>query len=167
MGRLGLLWINCRQLLRTYRRAQGTLLTVLWWPKWEGNPKKRGYVYALSVQFSRSVVSDSETPWIAARQASLSITNSWSSLRLASIESVMPSSYLILCFTFSSCPQSLPASGSFPMSQLFATGGQSTGASASVLPMNIQGWFTLGLTGLISLFVFFLQNYMFMTRVDS
>ena len=49
-----------------------------------------------SVQFSHSVVSDSVTPWIAARQASLSITNSWSSLRLVSIESVMPSSHLIL-----------------------------------------------------------------------
>ena len=54
---------------------------------------------------------------------------------------------------FSSCLQSLPASGSFPMSQLFASGDQSIGASASasVLPMNIQGWFPLGLTGLISL----------------
>ena len=51
----------------------------------------------------------------------------------------------------SSCLQSFPASGSFPMSQLFASGGQSTGASASVLPMSIQGWFPLGLTGLISL----------------
>ena len=54
---------------------------------------------------------------------------------------------------FSSCLQSLPASGSFPVSQLFASGNQSIGASASasVLPMNIQGWFPLGLTGLISL----------------
>ena len=54
---------------------------------------------------------------------------------------------------FSVCPQSLPASVSFPVSQLFASGGQSIGASASasVLPMNIQGWFPLGLTGLISL----------------
>ena len=54
---------------------------------------------------------------------------------------------------FSSCPQSFPASGSFPMSQFFASGGQSIGASASasVLPMNIQGWFPLRLTGLISL----------------
>ena len=54
---------------------------------------------------------------------------------------------------FSSCPQSFPASGSFPMSQLFASGGQSIGVStsASVPPMNIQGWFLLGLTGLISL----------------
>ena len=53
---------------------------------------------------------------------------------------------------FSSCLQSFPASGSFPMSQFFASGGQSTGvsASASVLPMNIQDWFPLGLTGLNS-----------------
>ena len=54
---------------------------------------------------------------------------------------------------FSSCPQSFSASGSFPMSQLFTSGGQRIGASApaSVFPMNIQGWFPLGLTGLISL----------------
>ena len=50
-----------------------------------------------SVQFSHSVVSNSATPWIAARQASLSITISWSSLKFTSIESVMPSSHLILC----------------------------------------------------------------------
>ena len=54
---------------------------------------------------------------------------------------------------FSSCLQSFPASGSFPMSQLFTSGGQSIGASAStsVLPVNNQGWFPLGWTGLISL----------------
>jgi len=54
---------------------------------------------------------------------------------------------------FSSCPQSFPVSEYFPVSQLFTSSGQSTGASAStsVLPMNIQGWFPLGLTGLISL----------------
>ena len=50
---------------------------------------------------------------------------------------------------FSSCPQSCPASRSFPTSQLFESGGQSIGDSASVLPMNIQGWFPLGFTGLI------------------
>ena len=92
------------------------------------------------------------TPWTAARQASLSITNSQSLLKLKSIESVMPSSHLILCHPLPSCLQSFPASGSFPMSQ-FASGGQSirvsASASASVLPMNIQGWFPLGLTGLI------------------
>ena len=52
---------------------------------------------------------------------------------------------------FSSCLQSFPASGSFPLSQFFVSGGQSIGASASVLPVNIQDWFPLGLTGLISL----------------
>ena len=50
-----------------------------------------------------------------------------------------------------SCPQSFPASKSFPMSWLSASGAQNTGTSASVLPINIQGWFPLGLTGLISL----------------
>ena len=55
--------------------------------------------------------------------------------------------------SFSSCPLSFPASGSFPVRQLFTSGGHSIGVSASVsvLPMNIQGWFPLGLTGLISL----------------
>ena len=59
-----------------------------------------------------------------------------------SIESVMPSNHLILCRPFSSCPQSFPASGSFPMSWLFTSGGWSTGvsASASVLSMNIQSF---------------------------
>ena len=52
---------------------------------------------------------------------------------------------------FSSCPQSFPALKSFPMSQSFTSSGQSVGASASALPMNVQGWFPLGLTGLISL----------------
>ena len=90
-------------------------------------------------------------PWTAAYQASLSINNSQSPLKLMSIESVMPSNHLTLCCPFSSWLQSFPASGSFPMSQLFASGGQCSGASASVLPMNIQDWFSLGLTGLISL----------------
>ena len=65
----------------------------------------------------------------------------------------MPSNHLILCCPFSSSLQSFPASGSFQMSQLFASGGQSVwvSASASFLPMNIQDWFPLGLTGWISL----------------
>ena len=78
--------------------------------------------------------------------------------------------YLIISSSvvpFSSCPQSFPASGSFPMSQLFASGGQSIGASASapVLPMNIQGWFPLGLTGLISLLSEGLSRIFSNTRV--
>ena len=100
--------------------------------------------------FSRSVVSNSVTPWTAAR---LSFTVSQSLLRLMFIESVMPSNYLILHHPLLLCPQSLPASGSFPVSQHFVSHGQSIGASpsASVLPLNIQGWFPLRLTGLISL----------------
>ena len=91
------------------------------------------------------------TPWIAALQASLSITNSRSLLKLMSIEWVMPSSHLILCRPLLLLPQSLPASGSFLMSQLFAWGGQSIGvsASASVLPVNTQDWSPLGWTGCI------------------
>ena len=91
------------------------------------------------------------TPWTAAHQASLSITNSQSLLKLMSIESVMPSNHFsssVLPFSF--CLQSFPSSGSFPMSWLFPSGGQSIGASASVLPMNIQDWYPLGWIGLIS-----------------
>ena len=89
------------------------------------------------------------TPWIAAHQASLFITNSQSLLKLMSIKLVMPSNHFIL---FSSCLQSFPPSGSFPMNQLFTSGGQSIGASAlaSVLPVNILNSFPLGLTGSIS-----------------
>ena len=90
-----------------------------------------------SVQFSRSVMSDSAIPWTAARQASLSITNSWSLLKIMSVELVMPSNYLILCSPFSSRLQSFLASGSFQMSQFFISGGQSIGVSASALsPSN-------------------------------
>ena len=92
-------------------------------------------------------------PWTAACQASLSITNSWNLLKLMSIASVMPPNHLILCHPLLLHLQSFSASGSFPVSQFFASGSQSIGvsASASVLPMNIQDWFPLGLTGLISL----------------
>ena len=82
------------------------------------------------------------TPWITAHQTALSITNSRSLLRLTSIESVMPSSHLILCRPLLLLPPTLPASESFPMSQLFTWGGQSTGVSAlaSFLPKKSQGW---------------------------
>ena len=93
------------------------------------------------------------TPWTAARQASLSITNSWSSLKLTSVESVMPTNHLILCRPILLPPSIFPSIRVFPMSQFFTSGGQSTGvlASASVLPRNIQDWFPLGWTGWISL----------------
>ena len=112
------------------------------------------------VQFSHSVFSDSATLWTAACQAFLSITNSQSLLKLMSVESVMPSNHLILC-----CPLLLLSSvfssiRSFPVSQFFASGGQSIGVSAltSVLTVNIQDWFPLGLTGLISLPSYFWAN---------
>ena len=93
------------------------------------------------------------TPWTVAHQAFLYITNSWSLLKLTPIESVMASHHLTSVVPFSSHLQSFPTSASFLMSQFFTSGGQSIGASASasVLPMNIQGWFPLGFTGLISL----------------
>ncbi|CAN0560594.1 unnamed protein product [Rangifer tarandus platyrhynchus] len=80
------------------------------------------------------------TPWTLAHQASLSFTISRSLLKLMSIESVMPSNRLVLLSPFSSCLQSFPTSGFFPVSQVFASSGQCIGASASasVLPMNIQ-----------------------------
>ena len=107
-----------------------------------------------SNQISRSVVSDSlrphvsqharppcpsPTPWVHSNSC---ISSQWCHPAISS--SVVP---------FSSCHQSLPASGSFPMSQLFTWGGQSIGvsASASVLPMNIQDWSPLGWTSWISL----------------
>ena len=89
------------------------------------------------------------TPWTATCHASSPQTFG-SLLKLMSIESMMPSISSSVP-GFSSCPQSFPALGSFSMSQLFTSCGQNIGASASVLPMNNQDWFPLGLTGLISL----------------
>ena len=91
------------------------------------------------------------TPWTAKCQASLSFTISWSLLKLMFIESVIVSSHLILCYPLL-LPSIFPSIRTFPVS-LFTLGGQRTGASAwaSVLPMNIQGWSPLELTGWISL----------------
>ena len=93
------------------------------------------------------------TQWTAAHQASLSFTIYQSLLKLMSIESVMPSNHLILCHPLLCLPSVFPSIRVFPVSRLFTYGSQSIGASASasVLPMNIQGWFPLGLTSLISL----------------
>ena len=109
-------------------------------------------MYRCEIDFYRSVHLFSHvqlfvTPWTAACQAPLSITNSWSLLRLMSIESVMPSNHRILC------PPLLLLPSIFPSIRVFASGGLSIGVSASVsvLPMNIQGWFPLGWTGWISL----------------
>ena len=79
------------------------------------------------------------TPWTATRQASLCITNSWSLLKLTSIESVMPSNYLILCCPLLLLPPIIPSIRVFSKESV-ASGGQRIGALAlaSVLPMNIQ-----------------------------
>ena len=93
------------------------------------------------------------TPWTAACQASLSITKSWSLLKLMSITLVMPSNHLILCHSLLLPPSIFPSIRVFSVSQLLTSGGQSIGAlaSAPVLPVNIEDWFPLGWTGLISL----------------
>ena len=93
------------------------------------------------------------TPWTAALQVSLSVTHSQSQLKFMSFELVMPSNHLILCHPLLLPPSIFPASGSFQMSQFFISGGQNIRvlASVSFLPMNIQDWFPLELTGLISL----------------
>ena len=125
------------------------------WKKIYVTVKYNNFIQSLSsVQFSRSVISDSLRPHgLQPRQASLSTTNSQSLLKLMFIKSVCHPTISFSVVPFSSCLQSFPASGSFPVSQFFAWNGQYIGvsASASVLPMNIQTWFPLGLTGCISL----------------
>ena len=126
----------------------------LYWLNYEGHSWIKGTLWFSSVQSSHSVVSDSLWPHESqhARPPCPSPTpgvhpnscpSSWW-CHPAISSSVIP---------FSSCPQSRPASGSFPMSQLFIWGGQSIGvtALASVLPMNTQDWSPLGWTGWISL----------------
>ena len=118
--------------------------------------KRKKLLWILNFPHTNNVVVQSlsdvqlfATPWTAAHQATLPMTISRSLLKLLSIESVIFNCRYFKC---NDCLQSFPASGSFLMSQFFTSGGQSIGASASssVLPMNTQGWFPLGLTGLIS-----------------
>ena len=122
--------------------------SLFWLPNWTT------FVTTL-VQFSSVTQSCPTlvTPWTAARQLSLPITSprAYSNSCLSSRWDHPNISLSVVAF--SSCLQSFPASGSFPMSQFFASGGQSIGvsASASVLPMNIQDWFSLGWTGWISM----------------
>ena len=92
-------------------------------------------------------------PWTEVHQASLSITNPLSLLKLMSIELVMPSNRLILCHPLLLLPSIFPSIRVFSNEPALHIGGQiiEPSALASVLPMNIEGWFPLGLTGLISL----------------
>ena len=123
------------------------------WLYFWGAPESLQMVIQFSSVQSLSRVWLFETSWTAAHQASLSITNSWSPPKPMSIESVMPSNHLILYRPLLLQLQSFPASGSFQMSQFFASGGQSVGVSpsASVLPRNIRDRFPLGWTGWSSL----------------
>ena len=93
------------------------------------------------------------TPWTAGHQASLSVTNSWSSLKPCPLSWWCHPTISSSVGPFSSCLPSLPSSGPFLLSPLFTSVGQIIGASASasVLPMSIQDWFPLGWTGWISL----------------
>ena len=90
-------------------------------------------------------------PWTTTCQPSLSFTISQSLLKLMSTELVMSSNHLILCHPLLPLPSIFPSIRTFSMRQFFTSGGQSIGASASVLPMNIQDWFPLGWAGWISL----------------
>ena len=105
--------------------------------------------FHIYVLFSHSVVSDFATPWTSARQTSLFFTISKS----CSLSWWCHPTISFSATHFTPCSQCFPASRTLPMSWLFASGGQNIGASASVsvLPMNSQGWFPLGLIGLISL----------------
>ena len=128
-----------------------------WGKKTSSNSSRRpwDFWFSLSIQFSRSVMSNSLDPMDCSMPGLPVHPNSWSLLKLMSIESVMSSNQLILChpLLLPSIFQSFPVSGSFPMSQFFTSGGQSIGVStsASVVPMNIQDWFPLAWTGWISL----------------
>ena len=118
-----------------------------------GSHWKDGWVKGISSVQLLSHVQLFATPWTTARQASLSITNSGTCSNSCPSSRGCHPTILSSVIPFSSCLQSFPASGSFPMSQFFTSGGQSIGVSvsASVPPMNIQDWFPLGWIGWISL----------------
>ena len=113
------------------------------------------YCSLLLLLCSHSVVSDSLwPPWTAAHQVSLSFTLSWSLIKLISIESVMPSNHLILCRPILLLPSIFSSIRVFYNDSAFCVRRPKSigaSASASVLPMNNQGWFPLEFTGLISL----------------
>ena len=99
--------------------------------------------------FSQSVVSDSVTPWTAACQASLSITNSQSLFKLMSISLVMPSYHLILCHPLLLLPSIFPSIRVFPLSQPFTSGGRSFGVSALAPSNKYEGLDLLAIQGIL------------------
>ena len=127
----------------------------------------RTWNVVILLQFTRwKRVSDSVTPWTAALQASLSITNSWNLLKL--MKSVMPFIHLILCHPLL-LPSIFPSIRVSSLSQFFASGSQSIGASASasVFPMNIHDWFPLGFMGWTFLLSKGLSRVFFNTTVQK
>ena len=100
--------------------------------------------------FSRSVVSNSLQPLDCSMPGFPVLCHLPEFAQICILSQRCSLTISISAVPFSSCIQSCPASGSFPMTQLVTSGGQSIGALASVLPVNIQGWFPLGLTSLIS-----------------
>ena len=134
----------CETFPKSHSQVPGLRLTQLWFIT---------HVHQFSVYQSLSCVWLFVTPWTAACYFSLSITNSQSLLKFMSIESVMQSNHLILCRRLLLLTSIFPSIRVFSNESALASGGQSIGvsASASVLPVNIQGWFPLGWTGFISL----------------
>ena len=117
---------------------------------------------------SLSGISLSANPWTTARQALPSFTIFQSLCKLMSIESVMPSNHLILCYPLLYLPSIFPSIRVFSSeSALCIKWPKSIGASASILPMNIQGWFLLGLTGLISLLPKLLSRVFSNTNIQN
>ena len=134
-------WMNLEIIILSKVRQRNTNI-FLWYSIWY-------CLYLVVVVQSLSHVRLFVTPWTAAFQASLFFIFSWTLLKVMSTESGMPSNHLTLCHSFL-LASIFPSIRVFSSEQPFAKGDQSVGASASVFPMNIQGWFPLGWTSLIS-----------------
>ena len=131
---------------------QARILDWIAMPCSRGSSQSKDQIHVSSV-WSLSHVQHFVTPWTIAHQASLSITNSWSLLKLMPIKLVMSSNHLILCHPLLLLPSIFPSIKVFSNESVLCISSQSIGASApaSVLRMNIQDWFPLWSTGLISL----------------
>ena len=148
-----LVWVGNRHQKAVYKQRQAQNQCRTLWALW---PKKRKEMSSFRFRYNRFVIVQSQshihifaTPWTEACQPSLSFTISWSLLKLMFIGWWCHPTISSFVIPFSSSLQSFPTSVSFPMSRLFASGGQGTGASATMLLMNIQCWFSLELMGLI------------------
>ena len=146
------IWVNNILIPKAEKYLPASVLVRLA-TRWHHVPFCKIYFLQFSSVQSLSHVQLFATPWIAARQTSLSITNTQSPPKPMSIQLVMPSNHLMLCCPLLLLPSIFPSIRVFSNDQFFASGGQSIGvsASASVLPMNTQDWSPLGWTSWISL----------------